>query len=99
MYIIHVTYKKSLDIVDQYLVEHRLFLDEGYKKNYFIASGPKNPRTGGVIISSLEDRAQLDEIMKRDPFYINGVAEYEYVEFTPVKYHPDFACFITNKSS
>ena len=94
MFIIQLNYKKSIDIVDQYLAEHRLFLDECYKKNYFIASGPKNPRTGGIIISMLKDRNQLDEILKHDPFYIHELADYEYIEFTPIKYHPDYARYI-----
>lgn len=80
--------------MDQYLAAHRSFLEEGYQKNFFVASGPKNPRTGGIIISQLSERKQLEEILQKDPFYLYNIAEYEIIEFTPVKYHPDFACFI-----
>lgn len=94
MFIITLHYKKSLDIVEQYVAEHRSFLDQWYQKNYFIASGPKNPRTGGVILSQLKDKDQLIAILNQDPFYIHGVTDYEIVEFSPVKYHPDFIKFI-----
>jgi uncharacterized protein YciI len=94
MFIVMLTYKQPLEVVDTFLSEHREFLEAGYKKNYFIASGPKNPRNGGVILSQLRDRHQLESILKADPFYIHGVAEYEFIEFTPVKYHDDFSCFI-----
>jgi uncharacterized protein YciI len=94
MYIIQLTYKKSITIVDQYLLEHRAYLEECYKKNYLIASGPKNPRTGGILLSQVNDQLLLDDIIKNDPFYIHDIAEYEIIEFSPVKYHPDFAPFI-----
>lgn len=94
MFIILVKYKKPLDIVDQHLVAHRSFLDEGYQKNYFIASGPQNPRSGGIILSQLTDREQLQKFMQQDPFYLQGVADYEFIEFDPVKSHPNFSYFI-----
>jgi uncharacterized protein YciI len=94
MFVINLVYKKPLEIVEGYVVEHRLFLDEGYKKNFFIMSGPKNPRTGGIIISQLKDRVQLEKILQQDPFNIHGIADYEIIEFNPIKYLPDMACFV-----
>lgn len=94
MFIVHLTYKKPLETVEEFLVEHRNFLEEGYKKNFFIASGPKIPRTGGIILSQLKDRDQLQNILAADPFLVHDIADYEIVEFDPVKYHQDFASFI-----
>jgi uncharacterized protein YciI len=94
MFIILISYKKPLEIVDRYLAEHVLFLDKGYASNYFIASGRKNPRTGGVIISQLKDRDQLQNIIKQDPFFIMDLADYEIVEFTPTKFQKEFSVFI-----
>ena len=94
MFIIMLNYIKRLDIVEKYLDQHKKFLEFCYKSNFFIASGPKNPRTGGVIISQISDRAQLDNLLKQDPFHINNIADYEIIEFTPSKYHPNFAAFI-----
>jgi uncharacterized protein YciI len=96
MFLINITYKKSLEIIDQYLVAHRAFLEEGYQKNYFVVSGPKNPRVGGVIISQLTDRQQLEAILRQDPFVLHEVADYEITEFAAVKYHPQFACFVAD---
>ena len=81
-------------MVDKYIEEHREFLDNCYRKNYFIASGPKNPRTGGVIISQLSDRGSLEEILVSDPFSIYDIADYEIVEFLPTKYHAAFSTFL-----
>jgi uncharacterized protein YciI len=81
-------------VIDQYLADHRNFLDEGYKNNYFIVSGPRHPRTGGIILSQLKEREQLENILKQDPYAIHHLAEYEIIEFNPVKYHTNFTSFI-----
>lgn len=94
MFLILLTYKKPIEFVDQYLVEHRSFLEKGYEQNYFVASGPRNPRTGGVILSQLKDKDQLLKIIQQDPFFIHEIAEFEIIEFNPVKYHKDFAGFV-----
>lgn len=89
-----MSFKKSLDVLNKHLVSHRAFLDECYKKNYFIASGQNSLHTGGVIISQLSDKTKLKEIMKQDPLHIYGVADYEFIEFTPTKYCQEFSSFI-----
>ena len=94
MFVIVLTYKKPLEIIDQYLFEHRAFLDQGYASNFFITSGPQNPRTGGIIISQLKHRDQIENILKEDPFYIHDVVDYEIIEFEPLKHHLSFAPFI-----
>lgn len=94
MFLIHLTYKKPIEDVDKHLAEHRHFLEGCYEKNYFVVSGPRNPRTGGIIISQLKDRKQLETILHSDPFYIHQIADYEIIEFTPVKYHKNFISFI-----
>lgn len=94
MFLVLTTYKKSIEEVERYLVAHRAFLEEGYQKDYFIVSGPRTTRTGGIILSQLKSHEQLSEILKNDPFAIQGIAEYEIVPFTPVKFHPLFEPFI-----
>ena len=91
MFVIMGSYQKDISEVDKYLIAHREFLEQGYQKNYFLASGPQNPRIGGVIISLLKDKKQLEELMAKDPFQIHGIATYTLIEFTPVKYHQNLA--------
>ena len=93
MFIALLTYSKPIEIIDQYLIAHRSFLDTGYQKNYLIVSGPQTPRTGGVLLSQLKDKTIFEEFLKQDPFYIHGLASYQIIEFTPVKSHPDFSKF------
>ncbi|AMO50128.1 Uncharacterized conserved protein YciI, contains a putative active-site phosphohistidine [Kosakonia oryzendophytica] len=85
MFIVMLKYKTSLNQVDDVVAAHRAFLDEGYEKNYFLASGPMNPRSGGVILTRALPRTTLDAVLQNDPFYREGIADYEVVEFDPVK--------------
>ena len=49
MYIISLTYKVPLDIIDQHLDSHVQFLNKQYEMGNFHASGRKVPSTGGII--------------------------------------------------
>lgn len=95
MFIVIMTYTKPLDVVEHYLKAHRDYLEEGYQKNYLIASGPKVPRVGGILLSQLAERKTLEDFLAHDPFHVHHVSTYELIEFTPVKYHPEFASFIS----
>lgn len=83
MFIAILTYKKPLSEVDKYLQAHRDYLAEHYATGDFIASGPQNPRIGGVIMIKAADREAVNVIISQDPFNINGIAGYQIVEFTP----------------
>lgn len=86
MFIAILTYKKSLNEVDQYLPAHRDYLAEHYAAGDFIASGPRNPRIGGVIMIKAADRDVVNTILSQDPFNINDIADYQIVEFTPTMF-------------
>lgn len=83
MFIAILTYKKPLEEVDRFLQAHRDYLAVHYAAGDFIASGPQTPRIGGVIMMKAENRAAVDAIVSQDPFYVNGIADYQIVEFTP----------------
>ncbi|WP_422091176.1 YciI family protein [Tenacibaculum ovolyticum] len=85
MFIINITYKTELEKVNQFLNEHIKFLDEQYKLGNFLASGRKVPRTGGIILSKINNKTALERIIKKDPFNINKLANYELIEFVPSK--------------
>ena len=90
MFIVNLTYAKELSEVDSFISEHNEFLDKFYAENKFICSGRKVPRSGGIILANAKDRSELDEIIRQDPFFKNGIAKYEITEFSPTKFVPDF---------
>ncbi len=83
MFIAILTYKKPLEEVDRFLQAHREYLAEHYAAGDFIASGPQTPRIGGIIMMKAESRETVNAIIAQDPFHINGIADYQIVEFTP----------------
>lgn len=74
IYLIDLNYARP-ELVEENLAGHRDFLQKHYDSGYFIFSGPKQPRAGGIILSRGRDLAEVEAIMATDPFLVNGVAE------------------------
>ncbi len=85
MFIINLTYKAELEVIEQLLQKHIEFLDEQYELGNFLASGRKVPRNGGIILSHIKSKDELEKIIAKDPFKQNDVADYDLIEFTPSK--------------
>jgi uncharacterized protein YciI len=85
-----------LAVIDANLEAHRRFLDEGYSAGYLIASGPRVPRTGGILLAQAPNIDELKDYLSRDPFNEAGVAQYEVLEFDPVKSDPRIRAILKN---
>lgn len=83
MFVITLTYKVPTDEVDRHLPAHIEWLGRQYEAGLFLASGRRTPRVGGVILAAGAGRARIDAALSEDPFRLNGVADYEIVEFEP----------------
>ncbi len=81
MFIVSLTYTKPLEEVDTYIEVHIEYLKEQYEKGNFIASGRKVPRIGGVILSKLTSKKELEKVLVQDPFHKANIATYEIIEF------------------
>lgn len=89
MFIIQLTYLSPISEVEKYTQAHREFLDYYYKQGLLLVSGPMKPRTGGIIIATTTDRALLESIFKQDPYCLAEIADYQFIEFTPVKHRDE----------
>lgn len=94
MFIAILSYKKPLCEVDKYLQAHRDYLAEHYAAGNLIMSGPRNSRIGGVIMIKTTNRKTVNDILSHDPFNINGIADYQIVEFTPTLFCNDSLKFL-----
>ncbi len=86
MFIIDLEYKAPLEEIDAHLAAHRDFLESYYQKGLLLASGPKNPRTGGIIIALGNDLSVIEAMIQADPFFEKKLAHYSITEFFPVKH-------------
>ncbi|KTC64661.1 YCII domain-containing protein (plasmid) [Legionella adelaidensis] len=96
MFVVQLTYKAPLKEVDKYLQAHREFLDYYYKQGVLLVSGPMKPRTGGIIIAITKDRAYLESILQKDPYHLAEIADYQIIEFSPVKHREELKEIIQN---
>lgn len=94
MVAIHSVYLKPLEAVDQHLEAHRAFLKTLYAKGIAICSGPQVPRTGGFILMNAADKTESQGIMNNDPYVINGVAQYSFIEFDVKSFAEGFGEFV-----
>lgn len=90
MFIISFTYIKPLEEVDALLNEHVAYLNEQYRLGNFLASGPKVPRNGGIILARAVSREEMETIVTLDPFYRQRIASYEIMEFDPTMTSKEF---------
>jgi uncharacterized protein YciI len=81
-----IRYRRPLEEVVLHQEAHRAYL-RGLKANgVLIASGPMEPRFGGMLLLRVpeEDPKVLDAVPENDPFVQNGVAQYELIRWAPV---------------
>lgn len=91
LYVIDLTYTADLSDVDALLEAHRAYLKDHYAAGVFLVSGPKSPRTGGVILAQGTGLDDIERVVDLDPFKTGGVADYAITEFSPVMRAPEFS--------
>ena len=81
-----IRYRKPVEEVIAHQDPHRAYLRELKAKGMLVASGPCNPRFGGILLLRVadDDLKTLDAIRDGDPFVQNGVAQYELLGWNPV---------------
>lgn len=88
LFVIDLAYQVPFDQIDPLIDGHMAFLEECYAEGLFLASGPKVPREGGVILAVSDSRQRIEEVIKKDPFHQEEVAIYTITEFIPRMTHP-----------
>lgn len=82
-YIILIHYKVPFEQFESIVPIHREHLQRGVDAGIVLLSGPRVPRKGGVIIAKAESPDVIHNLIEDDPYKVNGVAEYEIIEFSP----------------
>lgn len=75
-----IRYRRPLEDVLAVTDAHRAYLRSLKDAGTLIASGPMDPRTGGVLFLRVPDddvHGALDTVRDGDPFVTFGVAQYE----------------------
>lgn len=89
MFVLNVTYIAPIEAVEPRVEPHMKWVAEGYERGWFLASGRKNPRTGGLILAK-GNREEIEAYLAVDPFVTGGVAQYEVTEVLFSRTTPGF---------
>jgi uncharacterized protein YciI len=81
MFVIELIYKADLSEIDAHMAAHVKFLKKYYASGHFLVSGRKIPRDGGIILALGKSRAEIEAIIKEDPFYEHRLADFRVIEF------------------
>ncbi|MEV0568070.1 YciI family protein [Dactylosporangium sp. NPDC050588] len=83
MFVITLSYLVDVEQIDELMPAHLEWVGEQYADGIFLASGPRVPRDGGVILAAGLPRPELEARLALDPFVQKSVAAYDVVEFAP----------------
>ena len=81
MFVIELVYKVDLAAIDAHMAEHVKYLKKYYDSGNFLISGRKIPRDGGIILAAGKTRAEIEMIIREDPFIERGLADFRIIEF------------------
>lgn len=98
MFVIELIYKADLAEIDAHMKAHVAFLKKHYDAGRFLVSGRKIPRDGGIILALAESRAQIEAIVREDPFCVHGLAEFRVIEFRASQRADDMPKRITGEA-
>jgi uncharacterized protein YciI len=77
-----IRYRRPLEEVVEVTDQHRSYLKELKEEGILVASGPMDPRTGGILLLRVPDddvNGTLDRVRDGDPYVTFGLAQYELV--------------------
>ena len=99
MFVIELIYKAELKEIDAHMAAHVVFLKKYYAAGNFLVSGRKIPRDGGIIVAVAKSRQEIDAIIREDPFYTRGLADFRIIEFRASQRADDIQKRIERQSS
>ena len=90
MYLVKITYSVPLEEIEQHVPAHRDWLMDNARAGRFVVAGPLEDRTGGLILASFSNRAELDAVLAQDAYHKHQVAGYEVMSFNALLRAADF---------
>lgn len=83
--VVLIRYRRPMEEVAEATPDHRAYLAGLHQQGILLASGPFDPRTGGMLLLRIpdEDPSLLERIRDGDPFHQRGLADYELQRWAP----------------
>ena len=77
-----IRYRRPLEEVLTVTERHRAYLRSLKDEGVLVASGPMDPRSGGMLLLNVPDddvAGALDRVRDGDPYVTSGMAQYEMI--------------------
>lgn len=78
-----VRYDAPEEELAKHNAEHRAYMRGFFEQGKLVVAGPFVPRSGGLLIFNVEDRAELDAMLEDEPFHKRGYYTLEVHEWGP----------------
>ena len=93
MIILRSTYVADVVALQAHLEAHLRWVDAGYKRGWFIASGLRDGGVGAAILAQGVEIDEIRDFLEEDPFVRNAVSEYDVIEFEAARTVAELASF------
>ncbi|MEZ5716498.1 MAG: YciI family protein [Paracoccaceae bacterium] len=87
LFAVDIEYSVPFGEVEKVLDPHMAFVRRAYDEGRFLASGPKEPRTGGMVIMMAPSLEDAQAYLAADPFVTEKVAAVKLTAFKPSNLH------------
>ncbi len=88
LFAVNIEYTEPFEVVEKVLAPHMDFVRRAYDEGRFLMSGPKVPRSGGMVIMTAPSLEDAQGYVTEDPFLTEGVARFSFTEFKASNLHP-----------
>ena len=86
MFLLLARYTKPAEEVDRLLDEHKAWI--GRNSERILLTAREVPLIGGLIVARAGSAEEVWTMIREDPFYASGAAEYEVREYQPARAAP-----------
>jgi uncharacterized protein YciI len=88
VFLLLATYTRPIEEVDQLLEGHRDWIIQNADAGRILLTARQVPLTGGMILARGGSVEEMWQMIGEDPFHTSGMAEYQVLEFDPVRAAP-----------
>jgi uncharacterized protein YciI len=85
VFVLLARYTRPAAEVDLLLDAHRAWITRHQEAGRILMTARQVPLTGGLILAHGDSIEEMNAMISEDPFHAAGVAEYEVLEFAPVR--------------
>lgn len=85
MFLLRATYNRPIEEVDQLLEEHKAWIMKNFEAGRILLTARQEPLVGGLILATGGTVDDMWAMLEEDPFKSSGMADYEVLEYSPVR--------------